>query len=97
MRYGIAAHGIPVAGEYTGQANNNGDRVQLMLAGAPARIGGSYVLASRGGTVWRIDAATGRETGKLELGVPLALGPTPIGHRLLLIGHDGTLYQSRQP
>ena len=67
------------------------------LAGAPLRIGLHLLLASRTGVVWRIEAATGKELAKVDAGCPLATGPVLCGERLLVGGHDGTLYEVRQP
>ena len=67
------------------------------LAGAPLRIGKAYVLASRSGIVSRIEAATGKELGSVDTGYPLAAGPVLCGQKLLVGGHDGTLYEVRQP
>ena len=67
------------------------------LAGAPLAVGDHLLLASRSGVVWRIDAANGKELGKVEVGSPLGAGPTALGDQLLVGGHDGTLYEVRQP
>jgi outer membrane protein assembly factor BamB len=67
------------------------------LAGLPLRAGNHYLLAARNGTLWRVDAATGKELGKVETGCPLATGPVAFGGQLLVGGHDGTLYEVRQP
>jgi outer membrane protein assembly factor BamB len=67
------------------------------LVGAPLRIGGDCVLAAQHGVVWRVDAATGKELGHVDAGYPLATGPVLCGGKLLLGGHDGTLYEVRQP
>jgi outer membrane protein assembly factor BamB len=67
------------------------------LAGAPRAAGDGLVLASTDGMVWRVDAATGEETSQLDVGRPLGAGPVPLGEQLLLIGHDGTLYQVKTP
>ena len=49
------------------------------------------------GVVWRADAATGKELAKVDAGYPLATGPVLCGQKLLVGGHDGTLYEVRQP
>jgi outer membrane protein assembly factor BamB len=67
------------------------------LAGTPLAIGGHYLLASQSGVIWRIDAGSGKELGKVEVGLPLGTGVTPLGDQLLVGGHDGTLYEVRQP
>ena len=67
------------------------------LAGAPLPIDNHYVLASQTGTIWRIEAATGNELGNVDTARPLATGPVLLGRRLLVGGHDGTLYEVRQP
>lgn len=65
--------------------------------GSPLAVEGGFIFASHDGTVWRVDAADGRETAKLETGRPLAAAPVLLGERLLLCGHDGTLYLVDQP
>jgi outer membrane protein assembly factor BamB len=67
------------------------------LAGAPLSIGEGYVLASRSGILWRIEAATGKTLGKIDLHSPLGTGPAALGQQLIVGGHDGTLYETRQP
>jgi len=67
------------------------------LAGRPLLSGDGLLLASAGGVVSRIDASTGEETGTLDLGRPLGAGPVLLGERLLLVGHDGTLYVVKSP
>jgi outer membrane protein assembly factor BamB len=62
------------------------------LAGTPAESGGRYVLASMAGTVWTIDAESGKEVSADELGRPLGCGPVAYAGQLLLTGRDGTLY-----
>lgn len=67
------------------------------LAGAPLRLGGNLILVARGGTICRLEAATGKELGKLDVGFPLATGAAPIGQGLIVGGFDGTIYEVRQP
>lgn len=63
------------------------------LAGAPLEAGGNFVLASTGGTVWRLNGNTGAEIAKVEIGQPLATGPVALGRHFLLGGHDGSLHR----
>ena len=83
-----------------------GDKGQLLwnqpllygtLAGMPLWQSGTYLLGGADGVVWRADAATGKELGKIELGCPLGSGPVVLGTRLLVAGHDGSLYVVEQP
>jgi outer membrane protein assembly factor BamB len=67
------------------------------LAGTPLALGGHYLLASQSGVIWRIDAGSGKELGKVDLGLPLGTGVALLGDQLLVGGHDGTLYEVRQP
>ena len=67
------------------------------LAGAPLRLGDQFLMASRSGVVWRAEAATGKEKAKVDAGCSLATGPVLCGQKLLIGGHDGTLYEVRQP
>ena len=66
-------------------------------AGRPLAVGNDLIFASLDGVVWRVEAATGRELAELETGHPLGTGPVLLGKRLLLSGHDGTLYLIDQP
>lgn len=66
-------------------------------AGRPLAVGSDLIFASLDGVVWRAEASTGRELAKLETGHPLGIGPVLLGGRLLLCGHDGTLYLVDQP
>ena len=75
-------------------------RVQLPygpLAGAPLEAGGQYILAALGGVVWRVEAKTGQELGKIDTGRPLGTGPVPLGEQLLLGGRDGSLLEIERP
>ena len=67
------------------------------LAGAPLALDGHHVLASTRGVIWRVDLATGNELGKVDTGLPLGTGPVLLGERLLVGGHDGSLYQIEKP
>jgi len=66
-------------------------------AGRPLAVDGDFIFASLDGVVWRVEAASGRELAKQETGHPLGAGPVLLGERLLLSGHDGTLYLMDQP
>jgi hypothetical protein len=75
-------------------------RVQLPygpLAGTPLAMGDEYTLAAASGVVWRVDARTGKQLGKIETGRPLGTGPVLLGHQLLLGGRDGSLYKIERP
>ncbi len=65
--------------------------------GMPLVDGESLLVASATGTVWRIDGATGKKLGQIDLGVAIAHGPLRIGERLLVVGQDGTLYEIDTP
>lgn len=65
--------------------------------GAPLVEGGSLVLASANGTVWRVDPANGQALGKVEIGSPLSTGPVAVGPQLVVGGYDGSLYQIPKP
>lgn len=62
-------------------------------AGIPIEASGAYLLASSRGQVLKIDAASGKQSAKLELGRPLASGPVSLGGRMFVGGADGTLYE----
>jgi hypothetical protein len=55
------------------------------------------LLASEKGVVWRLDAATGKESGKRDVGLPLGTGPVLVGDRLLVGSHDGCIFEVKQP
>ncbi|NQT40133.1 MAG: PQQ-binding-like beta-propeller repeat protein [Planctomycetes bacterium] len=63
-----------------------------VVAGPPMALDKDFVLAFTDGVVWRISQETGKEIARLDTGVPLAGGPVPWQGKLLLSGHDGTLY-----
>ncbi len=67
------------------------------LAGAPLRIGDNFLVASRSGILCRVDAASGKELAKADVGCPLGTGPVMCEKKMLVGGHDGTLYEVRQP
>lgn len=66
-------------------------------AGLPLEEDGDYIFSSRGGTVWRISGATGKEVSKTDLNEPLASGPIAFGGRLLLCGSDGSMHVVSMP
>ncbi|HEV2969921.1 MAG TPA: PQQ-binding-like beta-propeller repeat protein [Pirellulales bacterium] len=59
--------------------------------GEPLVRGSELVLASATGTIWRVDRETGVEKGKLDVGQPLASGPTLFDKRLVVVAADGSL------
>lgn len=65
--------------------------------GSPLVQGGSLILASAAGVVWKLDAASGQEQASVETGRPLSAGPVLWGDRLLLPGQDGHLHQLAIP
>ena len=65
-------------------------------AGSPLAVGDHYLLAA-GSVVCRVDGKTGKELSKVDAPGPLATGPVLLGNRLLLGGHDGSLYQLKPP
>ena len=67
------------------------------LAGPPLSLGEHFVLASVDGIIWRVDSATGKELGKVDTACPLGAGPVLLGQKMFVVGHDGTLYEVRQP
>ena len=67
------------------------------LAGTPLAVKDHFLAAAASGVVWRLEAASGKELGKVDVGRPLATGPVLVGDRLLIGGHDGSLYQISPP
>jgi outer membrane protein assembly factor BamB len=67
------------------------------LAGSPLPVTDGYLFASIGGVIWRADAKTGKEQGKLETGRALASGPAARGGQVLVAGTDGSIYEVKQP
>ena len=65
-------------------------------SGSPLAVGDHYLLAA-GSVVCRVDGKTGKEVSKVDAPGPLATGPVLLGNRLLLGGHDGSLYQVKPP
>jgi hypothetical protein len=61
-------------------------------AGPPLALDGQYVVSTVDGTVRQLAADTGKEIGRFEVGQPLGSGPVDYGQRLLVAGHDGTLF-----
>ena len=61
------------------------------LAGEPLVEGDDYWISSQAGGLFRLSAKTGEELGALDVGEPIAAGPTSLGDRLVLAGYGGTL------
>ncbi|HEX5444333.1 MAG TPA: PQQ-binding-like beta-propeller repeat protein [Pirellulales bacterium] len=67
------------------------------LAGEPLLDGDAYFLGSQAGGVYRLSAKSGEELGMIDVGEPIAAGPTALGERLLLAGYGGTLMVVARP
>ncbi len=67
------------------------------LAGDPAAVNGDLIVATVGGTLRRLNAATGEEMARADVGEPLARGAVAAGDRLLLTSPDGSLLSARLP
>jgi hypothetical protein len=65
--------------------------------GKPCRANSNFLLAFAGGVVCRVDGASGKELGKLDVGQALAAGPTIIGTHLVVAAADGSLLEIKQP
>ena len=61
------------------------------LAGDPTLDGESYLLATVGGQLLRVDAATGELLGQRQLSEPLHSSAQAYKGRVLASGADGTL------
>jgi len=55
------------------------------------------LMAAASGVVWRVEASSGKELGKVDIGRPLATGPVLWGDRIVIGGPDGSLYQISPP
>ncbi len=67
------------------------------LLDAPVRRGEHLVWVSRGGAVFQLDAATGKETGRSQLPQPLSLGLISVGETLFASAADGAIYRVTPP
>ena len=65
--------------------------------GEPVVDGSAWLFASTGGMVWRVDPATAEELAAQDTGLALGSGLAPLGNRLMVAGHDGTLYLIEKP
>ena len=65
--------------------------------GLPLAAGEHYLLASKGGVIFRIAAADGKEAGKADTGCPLSTGPVLVGDRLFVGGSDGSVNAVKRP
>ena len=65
--------------------------------GEPLVEGTNWLFATATGIVWRVDSATGEELAKEETGLALGSGLVQLGSRLIVAGHDGTLYVTSKP
>jgi outer membrane protein assembly factor BamB len=65
--------------------------------GSPLQSGGHALLAFARGVVCRIDVATGKELGRIDVGQALASGPELVGKRLFAGTLDGSLLEIKQP
>lgn len=67
------------------------------LAGDPLLLDGKLILASQRGVVWSVNPADGQESGRVELGQPLASGPVAVKQELIVAGPDGALHRIARP
>lgn len=65
--------------------------------GPPLVDGDDVLVASLGGVVSRYRVADGELLGSVDLGQPIATGPTAYGPRLLVAAADGTVLVTSQP
>lgn len=66
--------------------------------GEPVVDGTHWLFATQAGVVWRVDPATGEELAKQETGLALGSSLALYGSsRLIVAGHDGTLYLINKP
>jgi len=61
------------------------------LAGRPLAVGQELVCCSSDGTIWRLDAATGKGLAHLATGEALGSGPVAFAKGLLASAADGTV------
>ena len=66
------------------------------FAGLPLRVGGHYLLAAANGACGELTRRPERSWESRNR-LSLATGPVAFGGQLLVGGHDGTLYEVRQP
>ena len=65
--------------------------------GVPCIAGDDMILAARGGVIWRISTADGKEQGKADAGCPLGTGPVLVGGRLIVGGSEGSVLEVKKP
>ena len=63
----------------------------------PLVDGPNWLFASAAGTVWQVEASTGKEQARADTGLALGSGLALFGNRLLVAGHDGTFYLIDKP
>ena len=61
------------------------------LAGAPYATDKQIVLAASSGTLWQIDATTGKELGRVGAGQPLGSGAVPFGRKWIVAATHGAV------
>jgi outer membrane protein assembly factor BamB len=67
------------------------------LAGPPTSDGGNLLVASKGGTVLQIDAASGEVTASQKVSEPLASGVVPFDDQLLVATCSGSVFVVAKP
>ncbi len=67
------------------------------IAGMPLPDGEDFIVTTKRGIVVWLNSLSGRTGEKLDLGQPLATGPVPLGDKLVMVGHDGTLLVITKP
>ncbi len=63
----------------------------------PLVDGSNWLFAAAAGTVWQVEASTGKEQARVDTGLALGSGLALFGTRLLVAGHDGTFYLIDKP
>jgi outer membrane protein assembly factor BamB len=61
------------------------------LAGAPYATDKQIVLAASSGTLWQIDATTGKELSRVGAGQPLGSGAVPFGRKWIVAATHGAV------
>jgi len=67
------------------------------LAGTPLAADDYFLITTKRGSLVRLDAASGRETARVDLGQALGSGPIMLGQQVLVLGHDSCVHRVALP
>ncbi len=72
-------------------------RAESQVLSSPALSGNTVYLGSADGRLYALDAGSGKETWRYDLGVPITSSPAISGNTVYVASYDGSIYAFTRP